>query len=154
MKYLELCDSVVGLARGWGISGAECVQAQYLKLVEEIGEVTDATNTDELIKEVGDVLVVVIIMRHQLGLPQAQPNTTKKYPYPVLRNLISSLGTLAQCICKGKSAVNSLDGIEEIIINALPTTATPYDALYTAYEKISKRTGKNVNGVFVKSDDL
>ena len=112
MKYLELCDLVVELAKGWGISGAECVQAQYLKLVEEIGEVTDATSTDEIIKEVGDVLVVVIIMRHQLNLPQAQPNTTKNYPYPVLRKLISSLGTLAQCICKGKSAVNSLDEIE------------------------------------------
>ena len=98
MKTKQLVEQ---WARDKNIHLPERADKQFLKLVEEVGELAAgmARNDPEMIKDaIGDVQVVLIILSMQLGMD--------------------------------------------------------YDAaLDMVYDIISKRTGKTVNGVFIKDTD-
>tara|TARA_R110001599_G_scaffold173340_2_gene365156 strand:+ start:8655 stop:9053 length:399 start_codon:yes stop_codon:yes gene_type:complete len=98
-------DKLVGLVQQWsidkGLDKADS-RGQFLKVVEEVGEVAAAmarSDMPEICDGIGDVFVTLIILAQQHGL-------------------------------------------------------TPEQCLQAAYDEISGRTGKMVNGVFVKSEDL
>ena len=94
---------VIEWAEAKGILKYENHPKQYMKFIEEVGEMTECITknkpAEELAKEIGDVFVTVIILAAQLGLD-------------------------------------------------------PETCLDLAYEKIAKRKGKTINGIFVKEEDL
>lgn len=97
----ELIKQVEGWSKNKGLDKAESSK-QFLKVVEEVGEVASALargQRDELRDGIGDVIVTLIILAQQ----------------------------------------NDMD---------------TYECLNTAYDEIKGRTGKMVDGVFVKSEDL
>lgn len=70
--------------------------------------------------------------------------------------LVAEVGELADEIAKGnydKAKMELGDVLVTTILLADLLGATIEECLHLAYEKISKRTGKTVNGVFIKDDD-
>ena len=97
----ELVLKVEEWAKAKGLDKAESSK-QFLKVVEELGEVASALvrgQEEELKDGIGDVIVTLIILAQQQGL------------------------TVEECLAY-------------------------------AYDEIKNRTGKMVDGVFVKSSDL
>lgn len=100
MTFEEINERLKKWADDRNIS--EYSDKQVMKLIEELGELSEAINKnlrDQEIDSVGDILVVMIILCYQRGLD-------------------------------------------------------PIDCLNKAYNVIKDRTGKTVNGTFIKSEDL
>lgn len=71
MTMQELIMNVKDWARERGIDRPENVKSQFLKLVEELGELEDmeaALNSDEIADSIGDIQVVLIILTEQLHM--------------------------------------------------------------------------------------
>jgi NTP pyrophosphatase (non-canonical NTP hydrolase) len=101
MSLTNLVSQVEDWSKNKGLDQADS-RGQFLKVVEEVGEVAAAmarSDMAELKDGIGDVVVTLVILAQQHGL------------------------TLEECLA-------------------------------AAYGEIAGRTGKMVNGVFVKSEDL
>lgn len=133
---------------------------QRFKLWEEFGELNAAIardNRDGVIDAIGDMLVVMIIYKQQLGhgsnwlFYQRQDNV----------DLFFKLDdtSLIDCIGRGISDSQScIEGLRMVVENL---TVLVYrlgtnleECLQSAYDEIKDRRGKMVNGVFVKESDL
>ena len=71
--------------------------------------------------------------------------------------MVAEVGELADAINKGdldEANMELGDVIVTLILLAEMHGLSPALALQSAYEKISRREGKMINGVFVKSEDL
>lgn len=100
MSLDMLVESVEAWAEEKGIFNSNNPLPQFLKVVEEVGELSEAlTKNYNYVEEIGDVLVTIICLSRQLDTD------------------------VETC-------------------------------LKSAYDKISKRKGKMMNGVFVKQEDL
>lgn len=101
MLFEELQANVEDWADAKGLLKKENAPKQFLKVIEEVGELAAAVARDdegEIIDAMGDTLVTLIILSAQLGYD-------------------------------------------------------PVACLDVAYNIISKRTGKTINGVFIKDDE-
>lgn len=139
-------------------------QAQFIKLVSEVGELNDALfldpSRDDVKDAIGDILVVMIILCEQLELNFKENyeivcvEKFKSYnPHNMIIGLISELGGMADIISKGKT-----DIIYNIcsIIYVLNHVANLHkftldECLESAYNTIKNRKGKMIDGFFVKS---
>lgn len=122
----------------------ERVEKQGLKVLEEIGETAGAFlkgNIDELIDGIGDSAVTIIILHRMrcgyimneldiLSQPKEKPTLLK------VASLVLNLG--------------HNQAMEELHYFAESQGLKLEDCLQSAYDVISKRTGKMVNGTFVK----
>lgn len=100
-RFEALQVSVLYWAEQKGLTAPENAPKQFLKVIEEVGELAAAmarNDKHEQIDAMGDVFVTLIILSEQLGLD-------------------------------------------------------PVSCLHTAYQVIHDRTGKTVNGVFIKDDE-
>lgn len=100
MEMNELIEKVIGWAYDKGILAKDNAPKQMIKVTEEVGETAGALlkdNKHEIKDGIGDILVTIIILSHQLGY-------------------------------------------------------TPEECLEQAWKEIENRTGKTVNGVFVKDE--
>lgn len=133
---------------------------QRLKLWEEFGELNASIARDDregAIDAIGDMLVVMIIYKQQLGYG----SNRLFYPRQDNVDLLSRLDdtSLIDCIGHGISdSQNCIEGLGMVLENL---TVLSYrlgtnleECLAAAYDVIKDRRGKMVNGVFVKEEDL
>jgi NTP pyrophosphatase (non-canonical NTP hydrolase) len=138
----QLEHAVIEWAAAKGLNRPE---KQYYKLVDELGELSGALleESPEKIKdEACDVLVVTTVLHHLLGgtFPDLFVKTNYEFEMSMLVYAISNIQT----------HTNSRDWIWNQIARLLGGQEEAELALQAAYEKIIKRTGKTINGTFVK----
>lgn len=72
-----------------------------------------------------------------------------------LAKLIQEVGELSDSLCKGESPIDDIGDCIVVLLNiAERHNLTLKDCMAHAYKDIMHRTGRMVDGVFVKSDDL
>ena len=141
-------------------------KGQALKVVEEFTETTLAIEQDEeedvVFDGVGDTYVTLIILCQQQGLEfenykkQAESNIGSGV-YELNENIQYPLNMLATGISKGhkrtieQGVIGILSALEIVLNNY---DVPDYHCLEMAYNEIKDRTGKMVNGIFIKSEDL
>lgn len=143
-------------------------KGQALKVVEEFTEMLIACEVykpkEEVVDGVGDTYVTLIILCKQLGLDfeelmflsnhsnfiEDHAQISNLYIYVSLNKL--STGVSKNDVDKIEMAIISLIGAIDVIANIVK--ASPEDCLQAAYNEIKDRTGKTVNGTFIKSEDL
>lgn len=84
-------------------------------------------------------------------------NLDKAEPYKQVCKLVEEMGELAEGIIKDKpeQVKDSIgDCAVVLIILSMQLGLSFEDCLDYAYDEIKNRTGKTVNGIFVKSEDL
>ena len=133
---------------------------QRLKLWEEFGELNAAIardNRKDAIDAIGDMLVVMIIYKQQLG----HDSNDVFYPRKDNVDLISRLDDTSLIDCIGRGISDSQSCIEVLGMVTENLTVLAYrlstnleECLAAAYDVIKDRKGKIINGVFVKESDL
>lgn len=135
---------------------------QRLKLWEEFGELNAAIardNRDGVIDAIGDMLVVMIIYKQQLGYG----SNDVFYPGQD-QDILDFLGKLDDTaliddigreIYDSRSYINGLGMVvENLTMLAYRLGTNLEECLQSAYDEIKDRRGKMINGVFVKESDL
>ena len=133
---------------------------QRLKLWEEFGELNASIARDDregAIDAIGDMLVVMIIYKQQLGYD----SNNVFYPRKDNVDLFSRLDDTSLIDCMGRGISDSQSCIEGLGMVTENLTVLAYrlntnlkECLAAAYDVIKDRRGKMVNGVFVKESDL
>lgn len=125
---------------------------QFLKVVEEFGEMMGADDLSDYKDGVGDTLVTCIILAQQTGVELHL--TDSNYEIDTLQTAVVNLGLIAESLAKGKGVnQKALNAFYNQIINS-DLVNNAYACLLTAYNEIKDRKGKMINGVFVKEEDL
>ena len=154
----ELQNKVIKWAEDKGIFANSDPISQFIKTISEVGELADAVNKNDLpeIKDaIGNTYVTMIIFSRMMVArkifgeinPPMDEDTVKKD----ILWLSCAIGTCANAIYQKTVEIRDLNGID----NALARIAIKYgwtakECVQSAYDVISKRTGKMENGVFVK----
>lgn len=134
---------------------------QFIKLVEEVGEVAECIAKgkpqDELAKEIGDYLVVLTILTQQSGhdmadivveaTPEVFLDVDSAFAY-----LASDTGQLGISVQEQKyftlqQCFETIAGFAHVSNLAIE------DAALAAYNKIKDRKGRMENGIFIKEGD-
>ena len=92
-------------------------------------------------------------MKHLIIDWAIQRNLHKADPARQMLKLTEEVGELAGAIAKGKveDQIDAVGDIQVVLIILCEQLGISYEgALYGAYQTIKNRTGKTVNGVFVK----
>lgn len=143
-------------------------KGQALKVVEECTEMMLAVKDDEIeliLDGVGDTYVTMIILCQQKGVKFSylkgmidSHELTKNQNNEDLEKLIYySLNRITTGVSKGqgfKMNLGILGMLEVLRVVANKHDLTDFQCLSAAYNEIKERTGKMVDGVFVKSEDL
>lgn len=129
---------------------------QLMKLVEEFGELTDGINKDndiEIIDAIGDMIVVMIGLSLQMKFEIELFNTPiSNDKWSAVLGLIDNLNYYI----KEDNKIGSQSTITQII-NSLNAIAKYYETnvqhcLEHAYNEIKNRTGKVIDGIYVKDE--
>lgn len=145
-----------------GIIEASTIEKQFIKLTEEDGEVAE-----ELIKpvidkvalgsEIGDKIVVLTGMALFEGLDIKYLDITGygKCPFEAFMRMAVVNGELAEAIAKGKDRSFILIDLAACIDGLCKAVGLDKnECARLAYQKISKRSGQMVNGIYIKEGDL
>lgn len=149
----ELINKVIQWGRDKGITDPK---AQMTKVIEEFSELNSAAfqnDEPEIIDALGDLQVTLIILMDTVDGKLKEDKLV--FVDAILPNLLGNINVINYYIYKNNDvAVEQLINDTMGLIKRYAETLG-YDALeclQIAYDVISKRTGKNVNGVFVKDD--
>lgn len=154
MKFNELIEHV----QQWSIDKGldqQNGEKQFVKIFEEAGELAAGICKDnlELVKDsIGDVYVTLIIYAQQLDLnfvsfeTDVRPLSATR-PFERLVHLIADNNptTATSELFDATLALSSIANYYDL---------TPTECLQCAWNEIKNRTGKMINGSFVKSADL
>lgn len=143
----ELIDNVIKWAGDKNLLHPENAPKQYLKIIEELGETCKEIligDREKQKKELGDIMVTLIIYGKQLD-KRTDPVYNKLDVYAKDRNIIKML----LWHLHGDNT-NVAFSYATDLCNSLGFT--PEECLKDAWDKISKRTGKTTNGVFIKDE--
>ncbi|CYX37199.1 hypothetical protein HO779_01405 [Streptococcus suis] len=170
MTITDLIENVKGWSAAKGLDKSDA-RKQMLKLFEEFGELNAgiAKNNTTLIKDsIGDVMVVLTILCQQLNLDAREifltaDSLTIHHPKTLEIEVLSLItggliGKLSTAILNRTYGIKSNLIIREIVLK-LHFVSKYYDftkeqCFETAWNEIKDRTGKMVDGVFVKAADL
>ena len=149
----ELQNKVIKWAEDKGIFANSDPISQFLKTISEVGELADAVNKNDLpeIKDaIGDVAVTLILYHKMLNTKLVLSNETSGGFYSDIKLEIQRLSYYI-----GQIAEIQLVPFNYLAVDMLAGIASYYgwtlqECLESAYDVISKRTGKMENGVFVK----
>ena len=131
-------------------------KAQFLKVVEEAGEIYEAIEKDsvtDLMDAVGDTYVTMVILAQQLGveLKLVEVNIVHQYD----NELIIQLSKIASGLSKNKDTTENVNKAFSIVVNlAADCNCDFLECVSFAYNEIKDRKGKMVGGTFVKEEDL
>ncbi len=138
-------------------------QAQWMKGVEEVGEVFEALLVSDvaLLKDaIGDSFVCVNSVSNQLGydvdtIITSHTNLEERHIHELVLMLGMTTGKIASDIAKGRCAQKSLT-YTVWLLNAIAykNSVKPEECYQIAYDAIKHRKGEMRNGVFVKEEDL
>ena len=166
----QLC-TLYGNVRKWAearnlIEGSDA-KRQYLKLVEEFGELARgiAKNDEVLIKDsIGDVAVVGIIMLAQLGYSDNvfdtysfAGGTREKTDFELITQASYELANVGYALSQPDWSVDkrvaTIRGFLDSLIDVCNAKRTSVlECLSLAYNEIKDRTGRMVDGVFIKDE--
>lgn len=133
---------------------------QRLKLWEEFGELNASIARDDregAIDAIGDMLVVMIIYKQQLGYGSNDVFYPRKDNLDFLGRLedIDLIDFIGRRIYDSRSYIESLGMIvDNLTVLAYRLNTNLKECLQSAYDVIKDRKGKMINGVFVKESDL
>lgn len=139
----ELIKKIEQWGEEKGLIKPENAPKQYLKFLEEVGEVAKELLKPEIDKEalkleLGDVGVTIILLSKQLGVKQFIRKS----------DIVLSISYIIEEVNENDIGVYTLDYLSDFCNYH---ELTLQDCLQSAYDKISKRKGETINGVFVKS---
>lgn len=149
--------------RDTGIIEASTIEKQFIKLTEELGEIAEEIqlefyDKEALAKEIGDYIVVMtgICLLSNVSLAHLDINgRSHKDKLDCFTSLVIRNGLLAEAIAKNKDIGLVIVGIGMMIDSLCKTVGIDKnECARLAYQKISKRTGKIIDGIFVKEGDL
>lgn len=171
MKEKELIGKIAQLAKDRNLVLGSTPQKQFIKLMEEFGELFAgiARNDKEKIKDsIDDCFVAFVALSKQLDLDNAElydPAIINefrdgKYKYSSnterLLEAVHNLGGISIPVSQGWR-VNK-DWIElfciNLIIISLFEDLSFTECVKYSYEQIKDRKGRMIDGVFVKEEDL
>lgn len=133
---------------------------QRFKLWEKFGELNAAIardNRDDAIKAIGDMLVVMIIYKQQLGYGSNDVFESKQDNLDFLGKLenIDLIDYVGYRIVQTRNYIQSIEQVvDNLTMLAYRLGTNLEECLAAAYDVIKDRRGKMVNGVFVKESDL
>lgn len=133
---------------------------QRLKLWEEFGELNASIARDDregAIDAIGDMLVVMIIYKQQLGYGSNDVFEPKQDNLDFLGRLEDSalLDYVGYGIVQTRSYIQSIEQVvDNLTMLAYRLGTNLEECLAAAYDVIKDRKGKMINGVFVKQEDL
>lgn len=137
-------------------------KSQFLKLCEEIGEMSEALflqNIPEARDGVGDALVVLTIISAQLGFNLEEVIKARVARETIERPPMAYLGALGAALARGRTG----DALERPIVGLavrlaalgqMYCGATVNECMDAAWREIKDRKGRMIDGVFVKEEDL
>lgn len=133
---------------------------QRLKLWEEFGELNASIARDDregAIDAIGDMLVVMIIYKQQLGYGSNDVFEPKLDNLDFLGRLEDTalIDYIGRGISDSRSYIEVLRMVvENLTVLAYRLSTNLEECLAAAYDVIKDRKGKMINGVFVKESDL
>lgn len=155
----ELIDKVEQWSIERGLNTAD-PNKQRLKLWEEFGELNASiarNDREGAIDAIGDMLVMMIIYKQQLGYGSNELFYPKNDNIDFLFRLDSTalIDYIGRGISDSRSYIEGLGMVvENLTILAYRLGTNLEECLAAAYDVIKDRKGKMVNGVFVKESDL
>ena len=167
MTRFDYYELIQEWARERNFRGGATVFGQARKLAEEFGEfILHANKNKDTKDDIGDVLVVVTVIRYMMGLRAPNKNIVLETPFTDGNHLfcnahrgISSI--LRQGLVMLEHSPNldilemELDGLEETMVKiALSFGFSPEECLAVAWNDIKDRRGKMIDGRFIKESDL
>lgn len=146
---------------------------QFLKLVEELGELAEGIctrNTDLAMDGAGDVAVVAIIMAKQYNkelnfstkVHGSKSSGEPSFPTLAYRRFAltaASIGAIGGVLARGNAKPETMQSLLSLVMEHLVQLThmlgTSLEAcLEMAWNEIKHRKGRMVDGVFVKEEDL
>lgn len=133
---------------------------QRLKLWEEFGELNASmarNDREGAIDAIGDMLVVMIIYKQQLGYGSNELFYSGKDDIDFLGRLedIDLIDFIGRGIYDSRSYIEGLGMVvDNLTVLAYRLSTNLEECLAAAYDVIKDRKGKMINGVFVKQEDL
>lgn len=161
MDMEDLVDAVVSWGRHKNITNSH---KQYLKFCEEVGELSSHYLRDDreaLIDDMGDVAVTLIILADIMGAADAlktpfigqdieTPRGVLDLEWEVVNVMYDFLDEKKQAVIATRFKTISLH--LKSLAKSLNLDLTY--CLMSAYTEIATRTGKTIDGTFVKASDL
>ena len=149
---MNLQQEVVAWATNKNITKPENAAKQFLKLVEEYGELHTGLLTEDRAATgdaIGDCLVVSIILAEQLGYKlELNHPIEADVDFSILQAV---LGKIAEGIAKQTDCSGDLqEFVDSIKSVAIVFGFNAEEELSKVLEIITKRTGKTVDGVFIR----
>lgn len=145
MKTLqELQSLILNWANDKDLLKSENAPKQRLKLLEEVGETAGAilkNKPDEIKDGIGDIFVVLVILCNQISVDIKFEKGAINHN-DLQYNLFALLD-----LCTENETADCIDWLDDICIN-LNLDLT--ECANLAWNEIKDRTGKNVNGTFIK----
>ncbi|CAI3480518.1 MazG-like family protein [Enterococcus cecorum] len=155
----ELIKKVEEWSKERGLNTAD-PSKQRLKLWEEFGELNASmarNDREGAIDAIGDMLVVMIIYKQQLGYGSNDVFEPKQDNVGLFYSLedIDLIDIIGHGIYESGNYIESLGMVtENLTVLAYRLSTNLEECLAAAYDVIKDRRGKMVNGVFVKESDL
>lgn len=156
----ELINKVIQWGRDKGITDPK---AQMTKVIEEFSELNSAAfqnDEPEIIDALGDLQVTLIILMDTVDGKLKEDKVG--FADMILPHVLSNINVINYYMYMNNYVMymNNYVAVEQLINETMGlikqyAEIQGYDAmecLQVAYDVISKRTGKNVNGVFVKDE--
>ena len=169
MNITELNTHIIEWAKERELDTKGTVEAQAIKTVEELSELIKAICKDkkeDIIDSIGDVYVTLVIgnmldEKNNMTIIQEQVDmlldykTIKNYKKARKVKRIEQLGKFIYIILNYNYSLSVIfDLIEQLINIAYIYDLDFVECVESAYNTIKNRTGKLVNGMYVKDEDL
>lgn len=158
----QLSAMIVGWGNDRGLNERRYVTNQFVKLVEELGELNDGFeggSSEEQVDAAGDIYVVATIMCAQLGssITVARMIDTAR-PLVPTDNAMGIIGQIASHIARGRdkqllaelgTLINYMD---ELIPQCIDERGLVHCVAHS-WNVIKDRKGRMVDGVFIKEGE-
>lgn len=165
-KHMNLYARITAWAKHRNFKEGATLFGQACKLAEEFGEFLRNFNRGkDCTDDIGDVLVVVTVLRYMLGIQVKQPaRCDKHFAGPVNVNVATAHDAISKLLSMTvrRDAAMPFHVLQaelyrlELCVAAI-CVELGYDVvacLHHSYNEIKDRTGKMIDGKFVKSADL
>jgi len=149
----DLNENIITWAQDKGILESSSPLKQLTKTFEEVTELVTALiqkDDSEIVDAIGDVNVTLVILKKlaETGKESGDLANSKIFI------LINWIVEIFKKICQNKDVTIDIVRAQEMLHRvAIENNKTLESCTKSAYDVIAKRTGKMVNGVFVKDAD-
>jgi len=138
-------------------------KAQYIKLIQEYGELSgNLFDGKDIRDDVGDMMVVLINIttRNKINFIECATSALNTSLLDLTNTkrallLTQQLGFLGDAMCKNKDLVLVITDTLAILLSIMERSSHSIDeCLEVAYNDIKDRKGRMVDGIFIKQGDF